>query len=175
MPPIDIHRFAFLAVSISAVGICQPAPRTPPRWMVNYDESKQKPSRENALLSRLAKVKEIWEDQHGNVNDPNYLWVYGNSENMLPILIDCIKSNKRMKFPYSMPTPSQFTVGDLAFYLLCDWGYLDFEQTITPFVDPVAYKDRGYLAYFDWVQIPGHRELLFQSVQTALKSKLPAQ
>jgi len=143
--------------------------------MVKHDESKQKPARVKELLSRLAKIKEIWEDQYGNINDPNYLWVYGNRENLLSILIDCIKSNKRMQFPYSIPTPPNFTVGDLAFYLLCDWGYLDFEKTITPFVDPQAYKDRGYLAYFEWVQISGNRELLFQSVQTALKPKLPAQ
>ena len=114
---------------------------------------------------KLARVKTGEPDQFGNISDPNYLWLYGNRSNNLRSIMQAVQSTKRMPFPYSIPTPPNFTVGDLAFYLLCDWGYVDFEQVVSSLVGRESFRSNGYFAYFKWVQIPGNRSTLMKMLQ----------
>ena len=165
--------FLSFAASISAPG--QDTPRKHPRWLVEFERSRELPQRVKAVSARMSKIRKIETDQFGNINDNNYLWVYGNRENLIPVLIECLKLTKPTNFPCSMPIPPNFTIGDLSLYLLCDWGYIDWDKTIVNLVGQDNIKAFGYYAYFDWVRVPGNRYILYKTIKEELKEKLKTQ
>lgn len=132
-----------------------------------HRKHRELPTREErikALQRRLSRIREIWEDHNGCINDPNYLWVYGNRLAITPILADSIMSEQPMAFPYSEPTPPRFSVGDLSFFLLCDWQVVDYDKIMSEFLTKETMKAEGVYAYHDWIVRPGNRALLHAAV-----------
>jgi hypothetical protein len=108
--------------------------------------------------------------------EPAYAALKLAGRGAVPCLVDAIDSTESLREPQVMPgSGAEFTQGDLAFFLLVDFGYVDFEAALPAEVRE-ATRTRGVLAYFDWIGAPGHRERLQASVRGQLEAQgsLPA-
>lgn len=94
------------------------------------------------------------------VADPAYQSLKDAGAAAVPCLVMALSDPRPLDHPQSLPgTKADFTVGDLAFFLLVDFGHVDFMRALP---GDVAAKvpDRGVFAYFDWIVAPGNRERL---------------
>jgi hypothetical protein len=94
------------------------------------------------------------------VVDPAYNALKDAGAAAVPCLVLALSDPRPLEHPQSLPgTDLDFTVGDLAFFLLVDFGQVDFMRALP--VDVAAkVPDRGVFAYFDWIVAPGNRERL---------------
>jgi hypothetical protein len=109
-------------------------------------------------------------------SDPAYAALKLAGRRAVPCLVDALASTAPLREPQRLPgSEAEFTQGDLAFFLLVDFGFVDFETALPPDVREAA-RTRGVLAYFDWIAAPGQRERLQASVRSQLEAQgsLPA-
>lgn len=70
---------------------------------------------------------------------------------------------------------AEFRLGDLAFFLLWDFNQtLDLDRLL-PAAAAQDYRDRGIVAYFDWIEAPGRRAELQRHVAAQFRGNAPAQ
>jgi hypothetical protein len=94
------------------------------------------------------------------VADPAYTALEDAGADAVPCLLMALADPRPLDHPQSMPgTKADFTVGDLAFFLLVDFGHVDFMRALPPDV-AAQVPARGAFAYFDWIVAPGNRERL---------------
>ena len=105
-----------------------------------------------------------------SASDPAYAALKLAGRAAIPCLVDAIDSTEPLAEPQSLPGGGQFTRGDLAFFLLVDFGFVDFEQAVPPGLQAAA-RERGTFAYFDWIEGPGHRAQLEASVRDQLAAQ----
>jgi hypothetical protein len=105
-----------------------------------------------------------------SASDPAYAALKLAGREAIPCLVDAIDSTEPLAEPQSLPGGGEFTQGDLAFFLLVDFGFVDFEQALPADLQAAA-RERGAFAYFDWIEGPGHRAQL----ESAVRRQLAAQ
>jgi len=99
------------------------------------------------------------------VADPAYNALKDAGAAAVPCLVLALSDPRPLDHPQSLPgTKADFTVGDLAFFLLVDFGRVDFLRALPPEV-AAKVPDRGVFAYFDWIVAPGSRERLQSRVR----------
>jgi hypothetical protein len=109
------------------------------------------------------------------VDDPAYTALKAQADAAVPCLLDAMVVAEPLDSPQKIPGHTEdFTVGDLAFFLLVDFGVVDFAQALPPDVSQ-ATLTRGPFAYFDWIVQPGNRERLQARVrgQVAARERPP--
>jgi len=122
-----------------------------------------------ALCSRLGEIKHIpFKDE--SINDEVYTKLMEQGQAVVPCLIDQIANQTRMEDPDSVPSPPDFRVGDLAFFLLLDITKVPFEQMLPESVNNQA-KEQGVYSYFAWVHNPAHRKRLQDKWRAWLKQQ----
>jgi hypothetical protein len=108
------------------------------------------------------------------VADPAYNALKAAGAAAVPCLVMALSDPRPLDHPQSLPgTKADFTVGDLAFFLLVDFGHVDFLRALP---QDVAAKvpDRGVFAYFDWITAPGNRERLQARVREQVRTATTA-
>ena len=94
------------------------------------------------------------------VVDPAYASLKDAGSAAIPCLVMALSDPRPLERPQKLPgTQLDFTVGDLAFFLLVDFGHVDFVRALPPDVSS-RIATRGAFAYFDWIVVPGSREAL---------------
>jgi hypothetical protein len=94
------------------------------------------------------------------VADPAYNALKDAGAAAVPCLVLALTDPRPLDHPQSLPgAKADFSVGDLAFFLLVDFGHVDFLRALPPEVS-ARVPDRGAFAYFDWIGVPGSRERL---------------
>lgn len=94
------------------------------------------------------------------VVDPAYAALKDSGSAAIPCLLMALSDPRPLARPQKLPgTQLDFTVGDLAFFLLVDFGHVDFVRALPPEV-AARLPTRGAFAYFDWIVVPGSRESL---------------
>jgi hypothetical protein len=94
------------------------------------------------------------------VADPAYEALKTSGTAAIPCLVLALTDPRPLKSPQKLPgTQLDFTVGDLAFFLLLDFHHIDFARALPPEV-AAKVATRGAFAYFDWIVVPGSRETL---------------
>lgn len=114
----------------------------------------------SGICADLGKIGEVPLKTDWPIEDKYYISLRAQSTNAKHCLIEQITNETPMKDPRSEPTKVEgFVVGDLAFFLLADFGFVDFNEVLP---DDVQAKlpDRGVLAYFNWVKASGNRQAL---------------
>ena len=106
----------------------------------------------------------------GDMTDPAYLALKASGPAAIQCLLEEIASTDPMAVPHDMPGGASIVVGDFAFLLLTDFGYVDFMTALPPDVRAET-QSRGVFAYFDWVGQPGQRALLQSRVRTQLDAR----
>jgi hypothetical protein len=111
--------------------------------------------------------------------DPAYNALEAAGADAVPCLVLALADPRPLEHPQSMPgTKGDFTVGDLAFFLMVDFGHVDFLRALPPDV-AAKVPARGAFAYFDWIVAPGSRERLQarvrEQVGTAQAAAAPAE
>jgi hypothetical protein len=102
------------------------------------------------------------------VADPAYAALEASGEEAIPCLVLALSDPRPLDHPQSLPgTKTDFTVGDLAFFLLVDFERVDFVRALPPEV-AARIPARGAFAYFDWIVQPGSRETLQARVREQL-------
>lgn len=105
------------------------------------------------------------------VEDPVYEALKAEAVAAVPCLLDAMASVEPLEDPQKMPgSTADFTVGDLAFFLLIDFGVVDFAQALPPDVSQATLV-RGPFAYFDWIVQPGNRERLQARVRRQVEAR----
>ena len=105
------------------------------------------------------------------VDDPAYEALKRNADAAVPCLLDAMVSTEPLDEPQKIPGKAEdFTVGDLAFFLLIDFGAVDFARALPPDVSQ-ATLTRGPFAYFDWIVLPGNRERLQARVRDQVEAQ----
>ena len=105
------------------------------------------------------------------VDDPAYTALKAQADAAVPCLLDAMVSVEPLDDPQKIPGHADdFTVGDLAFFLLIDFGYVDFARALPPDVSQ-ATLTRGPFAYFDWIVVPGNRERLQARVREQVAAR----
>jgi hypothetical protein len=118
--------------------------------------------------ANLADIGEF-PDLYGTpMRDAEYLALKQAGRAAIPCLVAEVASTQPMAVPQTSPSGAPFTVGDMAFLLLVDFGYVDFLQALPPDVQAVA-QTRGAFAYFDWIAAPGNRERLRERVHAQVE------
>jgi hypothetical protein len=105
-----------------------------------------------------------------SASDPAYAAIKLAGRDALPCLVDAIASTAPLDDPQTTPGGSPFTQGDLAFFLLVDFGYVDFASALPPDLRAEG-RERGAFAYFDWIDGPGHRAQLQAEVRRQLEAQ----
>jgi hypothetical protein len=94
------------------------------------------------------------------VVDPAYASLKEAGADAIPCLVSALADTRPLERPQKLPgTQLDFTVGDLAFFLLVDFKHVDFVHALPPEV-AARLPTRGAFAYFDWIVVPGSREAL---------------
>lgn len=103
----------------------------------------------------VAEIRNIPPKQGVLVNDPHYNALKTDPKWAKNCLLDRITNETPMKEPrLSEPTKVDgFVVGDLAFFLLADFGLVSFDAVMVE----AGLPGRVVLAYFEWVKKPGNR------------------
>ena len=105
------------------------------------------------------------------VDDPAYTALKAQAAAAVPCLLDAMAVTEPLDNPQKIPGHTEdFTVGDLAFFLLIDFGVVDFAQALPPDVSQ-ATLTRGPFAYFDWIVQPGNRERLQARVREQVEAR----
>jgi hypothetical protein len=112
----------------------------------------------------LPKIQEFPTKFGGTMSDPAYLELKAAGRDALPCLVDELANPTPLEEEGERTVLPVLTVGDLAFFVLVDFGYVDYLRAMPP--DVLAQTtERGVFAYFDWIGAPGHRALLQQRVR----------
>jgi hypothetical protein len=119
--------------------------------------------------AQLAAIDEFPLKYGAPMTDPDYLALKRSGRAAIPCLVEEVASAAPMATPQSSPAGGAFTVGDMAFFLLVDFGYVDFLQALPPEVQSVV-SSRGAFAYFDWIGAPGNRERLRARVEAQVQA-----
>ncbi len=118
-----------------------------------------------AVRSRLLRIKSIAPKVGlGLVDDPWYLGLVRDRERVGDALVACIPDMTPISSPYSEPSLSGYTLGDLAFEVLCDLELADFNGVVQPLVGAEEFKTQG-AAYAAWVKGSGRRVKLQAAVK----------
>lgn len=105
------------------------------------------------------------------VDDPAYTALKAHADAAVPCLLDAMVSGEPLDDAQKIPGhTADFTVGDLAFFLLVDFGFVDFARALPPDVSQ-ATLTRGPFAYFDWIVVPGNRERLQARVREQIETR----
>ena len=105
------------------------------------------------------------------VDDPAYTALKAQADVAVPCLLDAMVSAEPLDDAQRIPGhAADFTVGDLAFFLLIDFGFVDFARALPPDVSQ-ATLTRGPFAYFDWIVLPGNRERLQARVREQIQAR----
>jgi hypothetical protein len=115
----------------------------------------------------LPKIEQFPDRYGGVMSDPAYLRIKRAGVAALPCLVDEIGNVATMEPADAKRPVFEVAVGDMAFFLLVDLGYVDFLQVLPPDVQ-AATQTRGVFAYFDWIGGPGHRAQLQQRIRAQL-------
>jgi hypothetical protein len=92
--------------------------------------------------------------------DPAYAALKESGTAAIPCLVMALTDPRPLERPQKLPgTQLDFTVGDLAFFLLVDFKHVDFVRALPPEV-AAKLPTRGAFAYFDWIVAPGSRAAL---------------
>lgn len=101
---------------------------------------------------RLLPLKSDWP-----IEDSHYAELQDHKAQARTCLIQHITDSTAMRDLRDEPTKvNDFAVGDLAFFLLADFGIVPFEDVLPSSVRKQL-SDRGVFAYFDWIKQPGSR------------------
>ena len=125
---------------------------------------------ERTPCAPLADIDQFPGTYGGAMTDPDYLAIKQSGREAIPCLVDAIADATPMGDPAKKSVLPDFALGDLAFFLLVDYGYVDFLEALPPEVR-AATDARGVFAFFDWIGAPGHREQLQQRVRTQLATR----
>ena len=107
----------------------------------------------------------------GDSKDPAYLALKRSGTAAIPCLVAAVGSVDPLDTPQPLPGGAgEIRVGDLAFFLLVDFGAVDFNQALPPEVRTAA-QARGVFAYFDWIGGDGHRAELQQRVRAQVQAR----
>jgi hypothetical protein len=102
-------------------------------------------------------------------SDPAYEAIKASGKDAVPCLVMALADTRPLDHPQTLPgTKLDFTIGDLAFFLLVDLGQVDFMRALPPDV-AARVPARGAFAYFDWIIAPGNRERLQARVREQLR------
>ncbi|MGH8030735.1 MAG: hypothetical protein ACREO3_12470 [Arenimonas sp.] len=102
------------------------------------------------------------------VVDPAYASLKKSGTGAIPCLVMALSDPRPLAHPQKLPgTQVDFSVGDLAFFLLIDFDHVDFMRALPPDVGAKV-PTRGAFAYFDWIVVPGSREQLQARVREQL-------
>lgn len=114
-----------------------------------------------SIRSRLLQIRDI-PPKPGleGVSDPWYLGLVRDRALIAEGLLTCMGDATRIPCPYSQPSTSRFTLGDLAFSILCDLDLVSYDEVVAPFVGKAALEAQGNFALEDWLEKPGHRARL---------------
>lgn len=136
--------------------------------LASQQETNKRNLQEN-LCADLAKITELPMKDDMPVNDPIYLAIRQKGKAAIGCLIDHVTDETPMKDPRSAPSgPSQFKVGDLAFFLLIRTGVTSFDEVLPPEARPST-STLGIASYFLWVEKPGNRALLKRNCLKIIK------
>jgi hypothetical protein len=125
---------------------------------------------EQTPCAPLADIDQFPGTYGGTMTDPDYLAIKDSGRAAIPCLVDAIADATPMQDPAKKSVLPDFALGDLAFFLLVDYGYVDFLKVLPPDVRTDT-QTRGVFAFFDWIGVPGHRELL----QARVRQQIAAQ
>jgi hypothetical protein len=120
--------------------------------------------------ARLADIDQFPGTYGGAMTDPDYLAIKESGPAAVPCLVDAIADATPMRAADKPSVLPDFALGDLAFFLLVDYGYVDFLAALPPDVR-AATATRGVFAFFDWIDVPGHREQLQARVREQLGAR----
>jgi hypothetical protein len=130
--------------------------------VVGGTQTSEKTGSPNAC-SHVAYIKAIPAKPELSVDDEHYNNLRSNSVEAEECLVELITDATPMTDPRDEPTRVRnFVVGDLAFFLLTDFDLVPFEQVLPEEVQALL-PQLGVLAYFQWVNVPGNREVLQQN------------
>jgi hypothetical protein len=111
---------------------------------------------EKNVCESVAKIREYPLGPDWPIQDVSYNKLRADPQSAKSCLLDLITNETLMTDPRSEPTKVDgFVVGDLAFFLLSDFGLVSYDEVL-----PNEAKERGVLSYFAWVKQPGNRKLL---------------
>jgi hypothetical protein len=108
----------------------------------------------------VAQIREIPVKQGLLVSDPHYNALKSDPKWAKDCLLDLVTDETPMTDP-RLNHPSKvdgFVVGDLAFFLLSDFGLVSFDAIMA--MAKVDLSQLGVLDYFEWVKKPGNRSKL---------------
>ncbi len=120
------------------------------------------------ICSLLGAVKAVPFRADGPSADLAYNALRANRGAIAGCLVERITDTTPMNDPGAGPKVGGFVVGDLAFFLLTDFGYIDFEQSVPAEVRDSATGSKQ--AYITWVNDSGNRTALQRSCLASLRA-----
>lgn len=137
--------------------------------------SKALPTRPGvSVRARLLRIRDIAPKPGLElINDSWYLGVVRDRTEIASGLLACVGDSTRITSPYSEPSTTRFTLGDLAFSILCDLELVDYDAVTAPLVGEAAMKAQGRFALDEWLQSPGHRAALQRAAKSWYRSHPP--
>ena len=118
----------------------------------------------------LSMIKEIPAKAGLQVNDVYYNSIRSNPSEYKACLIEKLDDDSTMSDPRREPTKvDSFAVGDLAFFLLSDFGFVEFDQVLPNDVRQDL-STQGVRAYFEWVGTGDNRRLLQKKCREWIES-----
>ncbi len=129
----------------------------------NYSQT-EKPENLCANLSKIEAIPFKGNEYQSGYSDEEFETIIKHGEKAIPCLIEKITDSTKMNDPRCPKFTNNFTVGDMAYFLLYRIGKFDFVEML-PINVQERYKTTGTFAYHVFVEQKGNR----QQLQSTLK------
>jgi hypothetical protein len=171
-----VHRLAsFLLVAAlwsgAATGDCGGKPLTAPTG-----DTPAETLRGDALCRLVRDIRELPHKPEFS-SDPAYDRLLRSNGAANACLIKLISNEEIIPDPRECGPFRQddFRLGDLAFFLLWDFNATLELDRLLPAAAAQDYRERGIVAYFDWIKGPGRRTELQRHVAAQFRGNAPVQ